>query len=83
MHKLSENQRAMLGCSAVEAPPGSSWSVRLQGAGNWRTARSLVEKKLGRIEYGRLAGGGEVGLFYANGAGIAAVAIERDADRGG
>ena len=62
--KLTATQRLMLRCSAAGAQRGVGSTVRLTGAGNYRTAFTLEKLGLGEVSGNR---------FAANSAGLDAV----------
>jgi hypothetical protein len=74
--KLTPTQRLLLRCSAAEVDRnGNGYGVDLRGSGGWTTARALEARDLGWIE--GTAGTPSIvstGRFFANPAGIAAVA---------
>jgi hypothetical protein len=65
---LSERQQLFLTISVYneDSEPGA---VRLMSSSDWRTARSLVKRELGRIEHDA----GEQGKFIANDVGAQVV----------
>lgn len=73
---LTATQRLMLRCSGHDPKDGNGYGVELRGPGNWSTARALEKLELGWIEGGHTNGSAFPGLFFANRAGIAAVAPE-------
>lgn len=74
--KLTATQRLLLRCSAAEVDRnGNGYGVELRRSGSWNTARALEARDLGWIEGSTgTASVTSTGRFYANPAGIGAVA---------